>query len=163
MMGSEQWINDRDAVLTMVGLRGMQRPPLYSPNGLVLMGTLLWHDAPTHANPPDALAHLYEGWYGTTAMHPGRGDTQVHVRIWQVTLWGMARDYLLPEMGATHLDIIFTPTRGVDNPLSVSIPRPHYRDPNISYTVTVHVSWPEVLARLVATANALGWTLPTTY
>jgi hypothetical protein len=156
-MRHPRWVADRDAVLTLVALRGLPTPPLYSPEGYSMTGLTLWHEHPSSATPPDAVRHMFDYWHGESSEYWRMREhvsMPVSITSWQIVVYGIAHDYLLPAMNATHYRLAFHPTKNTDNPVRATVARPHHSDP-ISYATMVYIPWPELLARLVATINAV--------
>lgn len=148
MIRDPQWVADRDAVLTLAALRNSATPRLYSEFGYAISGLVLWNDHSTISTPPEAMIDLFDAWYSDPEAHH-----QVSVQVWQIVMYGIAHDYLLPAMKATHYQLEFRPNRGGDNPVRATVPRPHHSDP-IRYSTLAYIPWPELLARTIATLNA---------
>lgn len=147
-MRTRQWREDREAVLTLAALRQVPLSSLHGPNGYLVSGLMLWNDTSSTATPPEAVIDLLDGWYGDVHAH-----NQMRVHDWQVVLYGMVHDFLLPAMGATDYVLEFCPNLGDRSAVRATVPRPHYSD-RVLYSTLVRVGWFEVLARTVATINA---------
>lgn len=147
LMADPRWQADRDAVLTVTGLRGCPIPALYSDQGLAINGHLLWHEQSMLSTVSEALVDLIDDWYADIDAHD-----RVTTSIWQVLLYGIVHDLLLPAMGDTDYGVEFRPNLDAANAVRATAPRPA---PDLlpGVATTVYVAWPELLARTIATIN----------